>query len=140
MDLKPLPNNGDVSPEEFKRLFEERLGNLYSRAMSALMTLGAMHSFSVANCIHLGLQKGNVEIVVEKIEQWCELFPKAPDAITAHVDTKLFFDILYPRLFMTPHDTIDGLGPFEVVGESKTNRYLTYAPMSSEPKLWVPGS
>ncbi len=136
MDLKPLPNSEDVSPQEFSQLFEGRLGALFSRAMHVLITLGLMHSFSVANVIHLGLQKDIVEDIVEALEKWCELFPKAPDPITAHVDTKQYFDIMYGEFFMTATDTVDGLGPFETVGERNGHRQLGIK--QGQSKLWVP--
>src|SRR5674476_15397 len=94
MDLKPLPNHGDISPQEFRRFFEPSLEGLFSRAMQVFTTLGPMHSFSVANVIHLGLQKGIVDTIVDALEHWCELFPKAPDAITAHVDTMHYINIM----------------------------------------------
>lgn len=130
MDLEPLANNssGEVSSREFTQLFKARLGSLFPRAMQVVATLGPMHSFSIANVIHLGLQKGNVDTIVEALEAWCELFHKAPDPITAHVDTKLYFDILYGQYFMTPGDTLNGMGPFAVAKDY------------GQPRLWIPGS
>ncbi|MBW3538038.1 hypothetical protein KY386_00925 [Candidatus Parcubacteria bacterium] len=138
MDLHPLQNNGDVSPAEFRQLFEARLGGeLFARAMKVLTTLGPMHSFSVANVIHLGLQKQIAKTVIEALEKWCELFPQAPDKVTAHVDTRLYFDTIYQEHFMTPDDTLAGLGPFEVTSDN--GRFITYGvSQSSRHRLWTP--
>jgi hypothetical protein len=136
VDLKSLPNNGDVSPQEFSQLFEARLRSTFPRAMRVLITLGPRHSFSVANVIHLGLQKGIVNTIIEALEEWCELFPKAPDLITAHVDTKHYFAVMYGQYFMTPSDTVNELGPFEVIDDNGRFRTLGI----KQTRLWTPGT
>ncbi|HSH31940.1 MAG TPA: hypothetical protein VK963_04715 [Candidatus Saccharimonadales bacterium] len=95
-----------------------------------------MHSFSVANVIHLGLQKQIVETIVGYLEKWCELFPQAPDIVRAHVDTRLFFDAMYQQYFMTPGDTLNGIGPFKVTSDN--GRFRTYGIAKTGPQLWTP--
>lgn len=131
MDLKPLTKTGNVSPQEFRGLFEARLGHLFPRAMTVLTTLGPKHSFSVANVIHLGFQKGNVETIITALEKWCETVTRAPNLVAAHVDTKVFFDTLYGESFMRS-DTIDGVGPFSPI----TGRGSV--PGTRPSGLWVP--
>jgi hypothetical protein len=111
MDLKPLEPRGDgqVSEEEFRELFQERMpAVLLDRVLQVLRTLDALHSFSVANICHLALQKGVTGQVVDALERWRELYVGAPDAATAYVDTRMFFDHVYADFFMTAEDTIDG--------------------------------
>lgn len=104
-----------MTPEVFRQLFEPRLeGGLFNRAMAAFTALGPLHHFSVANCLHLGLQKQIASRIVEDLERWAGIVSQAPDRLTAHVDTKQFFDVLYVDRFLKHGDTIAGAGPFPV--------------------------
>lgn len=105
--------------------------------MAVLTALGPMHSFSVANVLHMALQKGIAELALTKLERASQISALAPDEITRHVDLKIGFDILYQELFFTSEDTIGGLGPFEVVEERGNFRSWGVAKSSS--KLWTPG-
>lgn len=136
MDLKPLVNNGDVSEREFGELFERRLGALFPRAKTVFLTLGEVHSFPVANVLHLALQKGNLEEVINALENWCKVVATVPDLITAHVGTKRYFDTLYTEYFMTGPDTVDGVGPLVPVERNGKIMY-TFA-KSEESKIWLP--
>jgi hypothetical protein len=138
VDLKPLTNTDAVSTQEFRQLFEARLGNLFDAAMRALTTFGPMHSFSVANVVHLGLQKGNIDKVVSALEKWAEVVIQAPNHSVAYADTREFFDIMYGECFMSDGDTLDGFGPFKVV--ETTPDGTRWIGMGSETSsgLWVP--
>ncbi|MDO8551214.1 MAG: hypothetical protein Q7S03_00835 [bacterium] len=136
MNLEPLQNTGEVSEREFRQLFEHRLGMDFPRALIAFNILGSMHSFSIANVIHLGLQKGNAIEIIDGLEKWCEIFPKALDPIMAHVDTRMFFDVLYGS-FMTSEDTAAGLGPFDTLVEPDG---LTLKVVKPGRRIWTPSS
>lgn len=139
MDLKPLDHQGDISEQQFRALFESRLGDLFTQALTVLTTLGQLQSFSVANVIHLGLQKGIAKVVIEDLEKWCTVVVEAPDPTTAYVDTRQFFDIMYAQYFMTGKDTISGLGPFGKISER--NGFSIYGSSQQTPSgLWVPSS
>ncbi|HSX47020.1 MAG TPA: hypothetical protein VLF87_03480 [Patescibacteria group bacterium] len=108
MDLQPLRHDGDVSARQFDLLFRARLGSLYGRALAILHALGPMHSFSVANCIHLGLQKDISETIIARLDKWADQARNTTtrrrldvdQAISFDVDTKIFVDLVYAEYFM----------------------------------------
>lgn len=113
MDLKPLVGFTQVSEEEFRNLFATRLeSDLLERGVKVLLTLGELSSFRVANVFHMGIQKGNASEVIKALERWCTVVVRAPDYITAQVDTRIFFDTVYSQFFMTGEDTINGIKIF----------------------------
>ncbi len=111
MDLKLLPQPGPATEQEFRQLFAS-LGEDLSRAASIRTALGELNAYSVANLLHLARQKGQADEMIAALEEWCEIVVKAPDTVTAGVDTRLYFDILYRDLFISRGDSINGFGPF----------------------------
>lgn len=137
MDLQPFPNQGDVSPEEFHLLFRARLGDaLFDRIMVIFSTWDRMHSHSIANCVHLGLQKGNADEVVRMLEEWHEVYTKAPHLIEMQVDTRKYFELMYEELFIQAGDSIRGT---HLVPGTPINGHRTYTLAPERPKLWTPG-
>jgi hypothetical protein len=137
MELHSLPRRGDISPEEFRELFAARLGERFETVRAIFGMLGPMHSHAIANLIHLGLQKRNVEEVVKALMRWGELFPKAPDPMTAHVDTRHYLDLMMEEFFINGEDTINGVGPFSFY-EENGQRFAQPELFGNPKSLWTP--
>lgn len=109
MDLRPLKYRKEVSATQFDQLFSARLGRLYGRALAVLHALGPMHSYAVANCIHLGLQKGVVDnTFIGRLERWSDVARNTQEkrrrdpsnAAEFDAETRLFFKYLHAEYFI----------------------------------------
>lgn len=111
MNLTPLENNGPISAEQFNELFKSQLGENFDRAFDVFTNFGDFNSFSVSNVLHLSLQKGNLDEVLDALEKWWEVVSIiwSTQHIRAQADTREFFDIVYSQFFMSRGDTIDGI-------------------------------
>lgn len=111
MYLQPLQYEGAVSATQFGRLFRQRLGSLYGRALAVLHAAGGLHSFSVANCFELALQKGQASEMLAWLERWADAARRTTTARRSDAalasqfdgDSVVHFEDTYAMFFAGDH-------------------------------------